>query len=261
VLEGREVTARTLFAILFEMCKRGVLRVSFTADRTSAGEVEYDFKWSPGSGPTFEWENTVRDALGKNDFDPGSDEFRKAIGRQLSEHLQRRDLFQGDPLSEAWWVNMSWVMGPVLFGVALIAWIALSGVHWFNGAVIAITLFASNLLAFILVEDNHNVKRASKVKPTEKGLQELARWMAFKRHLRKMNRSERARKEQPRPYPFASYAFALDEDEEWMFDGVVDSLQGEGQGYGAIGKDDSGEEANLDHAFMGWVWESVRQLN
>jgi len=256
VLEGRKVTTRTLIATLFEMCKRGELRVNFEAGRTSEGEVEYDVKWSPGSGSTFGWENKVRDALGMYDFDPGSDAFRKGLGRQLSEHLQSRGLFRSDPLSEAWWVNTPWIMGPLSFGVALIAWIALSGVHWFNGAVIVITLFTLYLVGLGLVWPEHeddNIRRAGKVKPTENGLQEIVRWLAFKRHLREMNHSEGARKEQPRPYPFASYALALGEAEEWMFDGITDSLQGEGQVYGAIGKGDAGQEANLDHAFMGWL--------
>lgn len=261
VLENRKVTSQTVKTIVFDMCQSGVLRITFDAisrqlvDRHGV-EWSYDVKWSSGSQSKFDWENTVLEFMERNDFNPNSDQFQKTISRQLSEYLQNRGIFDGDPISAARWVYMLWVMGPVLFVGALIAWMVFADAHLLAEFIIVIVLVPPYLIGLFFVEGfegEERITRASKRGPTEKGLEEIVPWMAFKRHLRQMKPSAGA-KEQPMPYPFCSYAIALGRDEEWMFSGIADSLMGNSPISETIGKGDTGEEVDLDSVFMRWLY-------
>ena len=254
VLEDREVTVRTVRTILLEMCQSEVLRITFEVKRSRYGskrESEYDVKWSLGSRSKLDWENTVYESMKGNEFYPYSDQFKKTVGRQLSEHLQDRRLFDGNPMSVARWVYMLWGMGTVLFAGALIGWMAVADIRWFVGVANIVYLLPIYIIGLLL--SSGSVMRSSKIGPTEEGSQEISRWMAFRRHLRQMGRSARA-EVQPMPYAFSSYAIALlDEPEEWMFSGVADLLLGNGQVSETIRKSDASEENDLDSVFVSWL--------
>ena len=263
VLEDREVTVRTVRTILFEMCQSGVLRITFEVRGSRYGssrEREYDVKWSLGSRSKLDWENTVYESMNRNEFDPNSDQFKRTVGRQLGEYLQNRGLFDGNPMSVAWWVYTLWGMGTALFAGALIGWMAVADIHWFFGIVIIVYLIPIFIIGLWL--SGESVMRSSKIGPTEGGSQEISRWMAFRRHLRQMGRSARA-EVQPMPYVFSSYASALlNESEEWLFSGVADFILGNGQVSETTRKSDANEENDLDSVFVSWLrrWSRVGSL-
>ena len=261
VLEDREVTVRTVRTILFEMCQSGVLRITFEVRGSRYGssrEREYDVKWSLGSRSKLDWENTVYESMNRNEFDPDSDQFKRTVGRELGEYLQNRGLFDGNPMSVAWWVYTLWGMGTALFAGALIGWMAVADIHWFFGIVIIVYLLPIYVIGLLL--PGGSVMRSSKVGPTEEGSQEISRWMAFRRHLRQVGRSARA-EVQPMPYAFSSYAIALlsesdvwiSESEEWLFSGIADLLLGNGQVSETTRKSDANEENDLDSVFVSWL--------
>ena len=256
VLEDRKVTVRTVRTILFEMCQSGVLRITFEVKGSRYGlrrEREYDVKWSLGSRSKLDWENTVYESMKRNEFDPNSDQLKETVGRQLGEYLQNRGLFDGNPMSVARWVYMLWGMGTVLFAGALIGWMAVADIHWFFGIVIIAYLLPIYIIGLWL--PGESVMRSSKIGPTKGGSQEISRWMAFRRHLRQMGRSARA-KVQPMPYAFSSYTIALldvDESEEGMFSGIADLLLGNGQVSETIRESDASEENDLDSVFVSWL--------
>ena len=237
VLEEREATAQTVMTILFEMCQSGVLRLTFELK-----DDEYEAKLSSGRRSKLDWENTVCEAIERNDFEPHSEQFRKAVGRQLGVYLQNRGLFDSNPTSVAWWLPTLCATGTVLFAGALIAWMVFADANLFAEVVIVIALVPIYIFLFFLYYEI--AERASKRAPTRKGLQEMAQWMAFSRHLRRMKAPEEGEK-QVTPYPFSSYAIALDADEGWMFSGIADSLGIRTKGAHA--------EADLDSMFMGWL--------
>lgn len=237
VLEEREATARTVTTVLFEMCQKGVLRIAFELK-----DDEYEAELASGRRSKLDWENTVREAIERNDFEPHSEQFQKTIGGQLGEYLQDRGLFDGNPTSVAWWLPVLCAIGTILFAVALAAWMVFADANLVAEVVIVIALVPIYIFPFLLYYET--AERASKSAPTKKGLQEMARWMAFSRHLRRMKSPEED-KEQATPYPFSSYAIALDADEGWMFFGIADSVGVRTRGIGV--------ESDLDSVFMAWL--------
>ena len=237
VLVEREATARTVTTILFEMCQNGALRLTFEVI-----DNEYKAELSSGRRSKLDWENAVCEAIERDDFEPHSDHFRKAIGRQLGEYLQNRGLFDGNPTSVAWWLPVLCAIGTILFAVALIAWMVFADANLFAEVVIVIALVP--IYVFLFFPYYEIAERASKRAPTGKGLQEMVRWMAFSRHLRRMKPPEDD-KEQFTPYPFSSYAIAVGADEGWMFSGIADSL--------GIRTRGAGVEADFDSVFMAWL--------
>lgn len=227
VFRGREVTDRTLGAIVVEMYQKGVLgvrQVARTVGDSPSPDNECDFRLSMEGQPRYEWERALCDAMqGKEVTHEWIKETlasrRSVIGKQLGELLKARGLFNSNPMTGIpwlWWIRFT--------GIALIACgLAAS----FAGAVavdqpplyIAAILLAFGMMALfyalILLGDRGRMKLADKSKPTSAGRAEIMQWLAFRTTM--WEQAAPTGEERDRPYPYLSYAFALGVDKPWMY--------------------------------------------
>ena len=134
VLEGREVSDRTLLAAIIEMCQRGALQFQCVGTRSG-------FLYQPSQqGPVqFEWEQLICDSLPSRPTSVQAlrdlmDGHKDAIGDQLGEYLQRQGLFHDNPIRirrERLADGFGWAtLAAALMGVGSGLWMALWLTQW-----------------------------------------------------------------------------------------------------------------------------------
>ena len=227
VLRGREVTDRTLGAIVVEMYQRGVLRVR-PAARTVGGspspDNEYDFRLIVEGQPRYEWERALCDAMQGEEvphewIKEALTSRRSVIGKQLGRLLKERGLFNSNPMTGIPWLWCIRFTGTALIACGLAASLAGAvAADWPTTDIAFLFLFSSIMALFyalILLGDRRRMKLADKSKPNSAGHDEIMQWLAFRTTM--WERDAPTGEDRDRPYPYLSYAFALGVDKQWMY--------------------------------------------
>lgn len=244
VLEGREVTSRTLLASVIEMCQRGDLRIEAAGTRSGCR-----YRLSPQGAPKFEWERSICDSLPRrpatvrelrNRMNTHSDD----IGDRLGEYLQGRGLFYDNPVrirSE----QFSDGIGPAslagfLMGVGSGLWAALWLTQWWANALIgAVIGFTYWVIATPL--------NTGMLPPSRSGAYEIGQWLGLKESLTGSGPAY-GREESD---PMLAYAVALDAAQAWLdAEASAPSWFGSGTAASLRGPD-------LDAAYRGFLHESA----
>ena len=224
VLRGREVTDRTLGAIVVEMCQKGILRVRPVA-KTAGDSSSHDFRLIVAGQPRYEWERDLCAAMrGREVTHEWVKETlsgrRSEIGKQLVWLLRQGGLFDRNPIR-----SIPWVYGLTATTVGLMAGaLAMS----FVGMVavgasplsammgLALTWGVMGLFfAIILMGCIGKLKFANRPGPNRTGKDEIDRWLLFRTFMWRLDRP--TEEDADRPYPYPHYAFALGVDKPWMF--------------------------------------------
>ena len=227
VLRGREVTDRTLGAIVVEMYQRGVLRVrpaARTVGDSPSPDNEYDFRLFVEGQPRYEWERALCDAMqGKEVTHEWIKEAltsrRSVIGKQLGRLLKERGLFNSNPMTGIPWLWCIRFTGIALIVCGLVASFAGAvAADWPPVDIAGLFLFSSMMALFyalILLRDRRRMKLADKSKPNSAGHDEIMQWLAFRTTM--WEQDAPTGEDRDRSYPYLSYAFALGVDKPWMY--------------------------------------------
>ena len=226
VLESREVTPRTLLAIMVEMCRKGVLQIAVVDDgdlpsRNWKGDYYY---WlSRHRHPQFEWERLLFDAIPDrpvkaNDLPGLLRRNSDSIGDYLDEYLWSRGIFDGDPIQTHRKYRRRWFRAllramTVMAGIGFALWLGLWLPPWENLSKTVIWGIPFGLTADVaLYRRLPRILASGSVPPTETGAYEISRWRELRKFLRSLTPSGLA----TLPDSLLPYAIALHTKQEWV---------------------------------------------
>ena len=218
VLESREVTPRTLLAIMVEMCRKGALQIAVIGDGDSPSQNwkgDYYYWLSCHGHPQFEWERLLFDAISdravKANYLPGllrrnSD----SIGDYLDKYLWSRGIFDGDPIKahrkyRQWWFRALLGAMTVMAGIGFALWLGLWLPAWPG---ILAGAGCTALLYWLM----RGFVRFGRIPPTEAGVHEISQWRA----LRKSLVQPASPHDSPHPESLLPHAIALNARHDWI---------------------------------------------
>ena len=213
VLEGREVSDRTLLAAIIEMCQRGALQFQCVGTRSG-----FLYRLSQQEPAQFEWEQLICDSLPSRPTSVQAlrdlmDGHKEAIGDQLGEYLQHQGLFHDNPIRirrERLADGLGWAtLAAALMGVGSGLWMALWLTQWWANSLVGAVVGC--IYWFIAVPMHTGM-----MPPTEAGAYEIGQWLGLKKSLTGPDPAA-GRGE---PDPMLAYAIALDAAQPWLDDSV-----------------------------------------
>ncbi len=248
VLESRRVSARTVLAMIVEMCQQGTLQIAGEEDGQRRGKDKFAYRLSPRGAPQYEWERLLCDAIPEQAIPVA--ELKKRllarqdiIGDQLGEYLQYRGFFDGNPVRamaesrRGLWLAL-WMPAALLAATGLGLWLVLWLTPWAGGLTGAAFLPLCLLLTY--------PSRVGFLAPTEPALNEISRWRRLKAYLPLVTPAD----DSDRADPLLPYAIALGVANRRRDSGAVPSWFGADEPEGITAW-------NRNHAYQGFMAASM----
>ena len=210
VLESHQITNQTFLAMLVEMCQQGRLRIAGSSARS-----KYAYRLSQAGPPQFPWEESVfnsiplEQSITVGDLRKQMLTLQDTFEKQFDDYLRSRGLFNGSPLKvmrecqEGGLLhNFRYVAGVgagICFGVLLNSWLP----GFFS--------ILAGIGMILLYWKIAHTPQVGKMAPTEKGEQEIGRWL----HLRKSTGGLSRTTDSAQLSPLLPYAVALGAAKDW----------------------------------------------